>query len=63
MTKKEAAQVLASLSVDPDILNWVPNGSSCTRWELIESGELTLDQVVEAEIGEARDQLLGNGTS
>lgn len=59
MTKKEAAQVLANLSIDPDLLNWVPSGSSCTRWELIEAGELTLDQVISDEIGDARDQLLG----
>ncbi|AGS82761.1 hypothetical protein ANNAL29_80 [Mycobacterium phage AnnaL29] len=38
--------VLLDAGIDPDILNWVPEGQTATRGELLEAGELTLEQII-----------------
>lgn len=44
-----ARHVLLDAGVDPDILNWVPEGRTATRRELLEAGELTIEQIIEQE--------------
>ncbi|AMS01067.1 hypothetical protein SEA_ARCHERNM_73 [Mycobacterium phage ArcherNM] len=44
-----ARHALLDAGIDPDILNWVPEGQTATRGELLEAGELTLDQIIAEE--------------
>ncbi|QTF81502.1 hypothetical protein SEA_TARSUSIV_78 [Mycobacterium phage TarsusIV] len=41
-----ARHILLDAGIDPDILNWVPEGQTATRGELLESGEMTLEQII-----------------
>ncbi|AMW64155.1 hypothetical protein SEA_EVILGENIUS_78 [Mycobacterium phage EvilGenius] len=41
-----ARHTLLDAGIDPDILNWVPEGQTATRGELLEAGELTLEQII-----------------
>ncbi|ASR86529.1 hypothetical protein SEA_CHANGELING_77 [Mycobacterium phage Changeling] len=41
-----ARHVLLDAGVDPDILNWVPEGQTATRGELLEAGEITIEQII-----------------
>ncbi|QCG76929.1 hypothetical protein SEA_XIANYUE_76 [Mycobacterium phage XianYue] len=41
-----ARHALLDAGIDPDILNWVPEGQTATRGELLEAGELTLEQII-----------------
>ncbi|AHG24301.1 hypothetical protein KIY80_gp77 [Mycobacterium phage Benvolio] len=46
-----ARHALLDAGIDPDILNWVPEGQTATRRELLESGELTLEEIIAQEAG------------
>ncbi|QXO13355.1 hypothetical protein SEA_TROOPER_78 [Mycobacterium phage Trooper] len=44
-----ARHALLDAGIDPDILNWVPEGQTATRRELLEAGELTIEQIIQQE--------------
>jgi hypothetical protein len=65
VTYEEAADALAKAGLDPDILEWCPGEEACTalgldypadsgtsRWELIESGRLTVPALIADELGQ-----------
>lgn len=66
MTYEEAAAALVAAGLDPDILEWCPGHEACdalkipydiglgsTRWDLIESGNLTVPALIADELGQS----------
>ncbi|QJD50291.1 hypothetical protein SEA_IWOKEUPLIKEDIS_88 [Mycobacterium phage Iwokeuplikedis] len=43
-------RALREAGIDVDILNWVPNGDTATRRELLEAGELTIEDLIANEL-------------